>query len=69
MAARIWSKPATQGFIKRLRDAGYQVYGNTSTGYESFDLDGKLIFKAIPGSRGYLVRYDEKVFPSKECAA
>lgn len=53
----IWSKPATQSFIKRLRacdytverlDAGYVCHHDTASGKE-------LVFKCMIGSRGYLI--------------
>lgn len=57
---RIWSKPDTQGFIKRLREAGYTVTRDASGRYESTH-EGVQIFSALPGSRGYLVKVNDKI--------
>jgi hypothetical protein len=67
MAARVWTKPDTQGFIKRLRDAGY-VVNKISGGYECTH-EGKQVFRALEGPGKYLIRYDEKIFPTKEAAS
>lgn len=60
MKAAVWSKPATQAAIKSLREAGIKV-NKIDSGYESF-IKTTLIFRAMVGSRGYLVRYDERIF-------
>lgn len=60
MTTKIWTKPQTQGFIKRLRAAGYNVT-KTSTGKYSSIVDGKEVFAALPGVGTYLVRFDERV--------
>lgn len=63
MTTRIWSKPVTQAFIKRLRDAGYTV-DKLDSGYvchhtleakSGFPSRTDQVFKAMIGSRGYLV--------------
>ena len=56
---RMWSKKVTQGFIKRLREAGYTV-DKTNNGYK-IDLDGTIVFRAMIGSRGYLVHMDNRL--------
>lgn len=59
MIVRIWSKPDTQTFIKRLRAKGYDV-AKVNNGYVCHfsPAEGKLdlVFKAMIGSRGYLCR-------------
>lgn len=54
---KVWSKPDTQAFIKRLRDAGYTV-ARVPNGYvchHAISPDRtNLVFKAMNGSRGYL---------------
>lgn len=60
MTSRVWSKPVTQDIIKQLRNAGL-VVDKLSSGYEC-KINGHLVFKAMIGSQGYLVRYDEKLF-------
>ena len=57
---RIWSKPDTQGFIKRLREAGYTVTKDASGRYESSH-EGVQIFSALPGARGYLISLSDKI--------
>lgn len=58
---RLWSKPATQTFIKKLREAGYRVDREPNGKYTAWHLEGMpggdvLVFSALPGSRGYLCR-------------
>jgi hypothetical protein len=60
MITRIWTKQQTQKTIKALRLAGYAV-NKVPNGYES-TLDDNLIFKAMIGTRGYLIRYDANLF-------
>lgn len=67
MISRIFSKPQTQAVIKDLRKAGYTVTKDNSGMYEC-KLDdippfggGELLFAAMPGHRGYLVRYDARL--------
>ncbi len=56
---RIWSKPETQAFIKRLRSAGYEV-AKGNFGYR-LTINGVALFTAMPGSRGYLCRIDNRL--------
>lgn len=56
MTTKLFTKPQLQEVVKGLRAAGYTVT-KTSNGYEVM-FDGTLIFKAMIGSRAYLVRYD-----------
>lgn len=61
MTTRIWSKPITQKFIVRLRAAGYQVE-KLNGGYvchQKVENGLDLVFKAMIGSRGYLVSLNE----------
>ena len=60
MVTQIFAKQQTQRVIKDLRAAGYTVEKKQSGIYECH-LDGELIFAAMPGSRGYLVRYDQRL--------
>lgn len=57
MTTRIWSKPDTQHFIKRLRDAGYTV-DRVPNGYVCQHVINAncvdVVFKAMNGRRGYL---------------
>jgi len=58
---RLWSRPATQEFIKRLREAGWPVTRDPTGRYECWHKEGMaggdaLIFTALPGRKGYLVR-------------
>ena len=63
MVSRIWSKKFTQETIKGMRDVGY-VVDKVNSGYVS-KIDDKVIFKAMIGSNGYLVRYDAELFTPK----
>jgi biotin operon repressor len=60
MISKIWTKPQTQQAIKSLRDAGLTV-DKLNAGYEC-KINDKLLFKAMIGSQGYLVRYDANLF-------
>jgi hypothetical protein len=68
MTTRIWSKPVTQCFIKRLREAGYTV-DRVPNGYvchHQFTPDClDLVFKAMIGSRGYLVHVNDRYVKSE----
>lgn len=57
---KIWTKAQTQATIKALRGAGYEVK-KLDSGY-SMILDNVELFKAMIGTRGYLVRYDSNLF-------
>jgi len=60
MISRIWTKKQTQDTIKTLRNANLTVE-KINSGYEC-KVNDKLVFKAMIGSNGYLVRYDENLF-------
>ena len=62
MIARMWTKKETQKILTGLRRAGYTVAKDEYGFYRGFDLDGGQIFAAMPGTRGYLVRYDLELF-------
>lgn len=57
----VWTKQFTQDAIKALKKSGYEVTKNQSGFYE-LRFDGMLLFTALIGSQGYLVRYAEKLF-------
>lgn len=61
MVSRVWPKKQTQQAIKALRQAGMSVK-KIDSGYELKTKDGTILFKAMIGSRGYLVRYAEQLF-------
>lgn len=61
MISKIWTKPQTQQAIKALRDAGLTV-AKLNGGYEAKSPSGELLFKAMNGMNGYLVRYHEALF-------
>jgi len=61
MTSMIMNKRDTQTLLKSIRNAGYEVtkkVSNLPTTYE-VNLDGKNIFKAMIGQRGYLITYAE----------
>jgi hypothetical protein len=60
MTTRIFSKLKTQKVIRDLRKADY-VVEKTSSGIYECKLDDELIFAAMPGHRGYLVRFDPRL--------
>ena len=60
MLSRIWTKTQTQTTIKALRVAGYNVV-KIDSGY-SLTINNEILFKAMLGSNGYLVRYNENLF-------
>jgi hypothetical protein len=57
---KMWSKPVTQDTIKVLKQAGLTVV-KTHFGY-SCHVGDHLVFKALNGTQGYLVTYDEDLF-------
>lgn len=66
MAVKILTKPQTQQMIKALRDAGFTV-NKLSSGYACEAINNatnekKTVFKAMVGSRGYLVTYEDSLF-------
>ena len=60
MKTRIWKKKYTQEVIRELRKAGYQV-DRLDAGYQC-EFEGNVIFAAMKGSSGYLVRHHPKLF-------
>jgi hypothetical protein len=60
LTARVWSKPVTQQVIKQLRNAGMTVK-KINNGYECH-VGNELIFKAMIGTQGYLVRFNPEMF-------
>lgn len=63
LTSKVWTKPQTQNAIKALRKAGLPVNKtNDGNGYELIHPKAGLLFKAMNGSNGYLVRYDERLF-------
>lgn len=61
---RVWTKPQTQEFIKRLRAAGYTV--ERGNGKYEVNIDGVNIFRALIGRRGYLIRMDNRLVTENE---
>lgn len=61
MTSKIWNKPQTQQIIKALRDSGVNVL-KINSGYEAKDKNGNVIFKAMQGYNGYLVRHVDNLF-------
>lgn len=61
MIAKIWTKPQTQEIVKVLRKAGAPIE-KINGGYQLLGRDGALLFKAMIGHNGYLVRHHEKLF-------
>ena len=68
MTTRMWTKPRTQELIKELRHAGwtiekrngiYKIINNETD--DPWVMDNKPLFTAMPGTRGYLVRYHPDV--------
>lgn len=65
MITKVFSKQLTQQVIRDLRKAGYEVIKGTGGMYECKLDDARhkqgVIFAAMPGHNGYLVRYDERL--------
>lgn len=61
MTTKLFTKPQTQQVIKDLRSAGYEVTKDKFGKYDCQTDSGKKLFVAMPGSRGYLVRYDSQL--------
>lgn len=61
--ARVWDKKYTQDVLKKLRESGY-IVTKLEGGYEATMSDGnkELVFKAMNGHRGYLVRFHPNLF-------
>ena len=60
MLTKLWTKKETQKAIREMREAGFTV-DKIYSGYESFS-GGKLVFKAMVGNLGYLIRHDKELF-------
>lgn len=65
MPVRIWTKPETQGFIKRLRRNGYVVNKGPTGIYRADDAQGQ-VFTALPGARGYMVNIAQRLIQTEE---
>jgi hypothetical protein len=69
MSIKMWTKPETQDVIKNLRKSGYKVLKG-AMGYNIVDEEtnkvwkheGRDLFRALPGTRGYLVSYHPDLF-------
>ena len=61
MTPRIWTKPQTQAALRALRAAGFHET-KTGNGYIVTNDTGLTVFRAMTGSRGYLVRHAEGLF-------
>jgi len=57
MTVRVLSKPVFQMVLRELRKTGHKVT-KLSAGYVVHDGQGVQKLKAMQGTRGYLVRYD-----------
>jgi hypothetical protein len=60
MISRIISKSETHKMIKALRAAGLQV--DKIEGSYECKIKNTLVFKAMPGNNGYLIRMAENLF-------
>jgi hypothetical protein len=60
MTTRLWTKMQTQQTVKALRQAGYVV--NRTNDMYKCELDGENVFTAMLGYKGYMVRYNPKLF-------
>lgn len=76
MVARVWTKKQTQKAIKFIRAQRLKVIKNSAGIYECFafhmnhtEKGKQLIFSAMPGTSGYLVRHDVDLFLAAELAA
>jgi len=73
MVTRMWTKSQTQSTIKDLRKAGYTVE-NRGGRYKIIDPEtgdvakknGKSLFTALVGTRGYLVIYHPDLLTEKQ---
>ena len=61
MTVKVWDKPFTQKILKSLRTAGYTVT-KIANGYTATATDGTEVFKAMIGTRGYLIRHEDGLF-------
>ncbi len=63
MIVRLVTKPDCQARVKALREAGLQVDRLGTTGYSCREGGGgQVIFQAMIGRAGYLVRMREDLF-------
>ncbi len=62
MTVKVWTKQATQRIITGIRQQGIQIDKDAQGRYISKDAAGKVVFSALPGSRTYLVKYDDNLF-------
>ena len=60
MITRVIAKAETQKMIKALRAAGLTVEKNGMA--YTCEVKGRVVFKALNGQRGYLVRMAENLF-------
>jgi hypothetical protein len=60
---QMWTKPYLQMALKELRKSGYKVE-RLDHGYTVImpDEPRMVVLKALTGSRGYLVSFDQKLF-------
>lgn len=64
MVTRLFSKKQTQAVLKDLKHAGYIVnkeQGRYLVYIDEHSNSGLPVFSAYIGTRGYLVRYDERL--------
>lgn len=62
MTVRIWTKPETQAALRALSAAGLPATKAPSGKYEVLDCEGRVVFRALPGERSYLVTHAEGLF-------
>ena len=70
MKSRVWTKPNVQKALKSLRGCKgskgqnlFDVVKKSSGFYEvKANKNNQIVFSALIGSRGYLVRFDERLF-------
>jgi hypothetical protein len=57
---KVFSKQQTQQVIRDMRKAGYTVEKDARGAY-TCEFEGDKVFTALPGHRGYLVTYSDKL--------
>lgn len=63
MTTKIFSKPQLQQVLRDLRKAGYTVIkGHGMYKVFVYEESGDAVLEAMPGTRGYLVRYEPQLF-------
>jgi len=67
MTTRIWTKPQTQAALRALRVAKYNVHKHNNA-YAVSDDEGVIVFRAMGGTRGYLVTHRDGLFEYKKDA-